>query len=1099
MKMIPSRQLFRNKLFVLTFGFILTANVILSQDSELTRINTRVSPEASSGGFSGAGSSVDMFRGTLNTSIPIHNYSGREMNLPINLSYSATGIKVDQVANSAGLGWNLNVGGRITKVVSVASDNSYTNNNAFPNMDSPQQLCDSENIDLNFQNPDYYQVSAMGFEDVLQCAEIWPYIRSLVNPYNVVSLSAEGIRTPRENAIFKIVNEREEEYYFGGGNSEVTIINSSAPGCTNINEKSTTSWLLTKVISSNKLDVYEFEYQNFIWLNDIENNGEGITSGNSVLTYLSKYRMNQQMIKRILHNGKKIVEFNYDQRADLAFLNAEGNRLSSIDFFNFNDTSIFKKVTFSHSYFGNADSNSFVDKRLKLEKISFTGFTPEYATMSGDEFSFTYIEDTISIMPSITSYARDYLGLYNGKDTNIELVTNGLGACSSSTVCDCNPSGSNRSYNHEKAIIGTLESITNPTKGKTVFEYEQNALNGGYGTVSVQGPPHEVETQLALHRHDIINCEDLPLYYTGINSTMQPDGGLLTNNFPEGPNTHYPEQVVQVRTSVMNLTSDSLCQFLVTGNGVFMIQKINDNGLPPVTVDACALTIGEAPVFDGSLLPTSDLFYDGNSNSHPSDFVTGGLMNSGNEIQAENLTAGKYQITTWAFAAGNSDDLYVTIYRFDQIYDPPHDVNQDVTTDVFDGFRIKSITNLDADSNFVSKKAYKYKTGYWLDLVANRRVTNFTPSFSTIQRLSRGYSNPSEIVHYKDVFEVDLDSEGHDNGYVEYKFDYDGAGKIVPFKYSTDVRDPTSISNYDYDKVDMVSEKKIFNKAGDIVFKEIYDWTDDRYLNDGYLPDIIYYKLSKIESTSYINASPSITKIQNFLEYSEKRLTYKTIGNDEFSYLYDEENPSGFTFRMAQIDSNIKGVTRFIYSSRPGLLFDQTSAVTRRLLTEIQHANHGDTPLLITKFDYDSDGNKVQNTQYTPENPNPAGIESYIYGYDNRFIVAKLTGVKYSEISSGRIAAIKSDSNKSVSDLNDGNLRTSLNLLRSDFPDALITTYTYNPVYGITSVTDPKEYTIFSEYDTLGRLLYTKERMTRNDNTVQINILSKNEYHTVPN
>ena len=350
------------------------------------------------------------------------------------------------------------------------------------------------------------------------------------------------------------------------------------------------------------------------------------------------------------------------------------------------------------------------------------------------------------------------------------------------------------------------------------------------------------------------------------------------------------------------------------------------------------------------------------------------------------------------------------------------------------------------------------------------------------------------------MFEVDLDRDGHDNGYVEYKFNYDGTGQIVPFYYSNDPRYPANIGGYNYDKNDMLSEKLFFNKAGTLVFKEKYDYSPDYYLGHGSLDSYPrkYYKLIRIESTNYFNANSSITKVQTFDEYIDNRLYIKTSGIENFTYSYDDNSTTSSTFRIAGIDSNIKGDTRFIYSPRPGFMYTATTPISRRLLTEVQHSRHGDTPQPITQFEYDINGNKVQTTQYTtPGNPNAAGIESYIYGYDNRFLIAKISGIKYANIDTNLIHTIQLDSNKSVSELNDSNLRASLDLLRADFPNALITTYTYNPVYGVTSVTDPKGYTTFSEYDALGRLKYTKER--KPNTTDQFNILSENQYHTITN
>lgn len=59
--------------------------------------------------------------------------------------------------------------------------------------------------------------------------------------------------------------------------------------------------------------------------------------------------------------------------------------------------------------------------------------------------------------------------------------------------------------------------------------------------------------------------------------------------------------------------------------------------------------------------------------------------------------------------------------------------------------------------------------------------------------------------------------------------------------------------------------------------------------------------------------------------------------------------------------------------------------------------------------------------------------------------------------------------------------------LKALVPDALITTYTYKPLFGMTSMTDPAGRTTYYEYDDFGRLELVRDQ---NDN-----IISKNEYH----
>lgn len=90
---------------------------------------TPTSPEAQA--FTKYGNTpVNMYTGTPNIQIPIYTHQGRELNLPISLTYDASGVKVEQLATNVGLGWNLNVGGRITRITNGMpddfSDTSHT-------------------------------------------------------------------------------------------------------------------------------------------------------------------------------------------------------------------------------------------------------------------------------------------------------------------------------------------------------------------------------------------------------------------------------------------------------------------------------------------------------------------------------------------------------------------------------------------------------------------------------------------------------------------------------------------------------------------------------------------------------------------------------------------------------------------------------------------------------------------------------------------------------------------------------------------------------------------------------------------------------------
>jgi YD repeat-containing protein len=132
---------------------------------------------------------------------------------------------------------------------------------------------------------------------------------------------------------------------------------------------------------------------------------------------------------------------------------------------------------------------------------------------------------------------------------------------------------------------------------------------------------------------------------------------------------------------------------------------------------------------------------------------------------------------------------------------------------------------------------------------------------------------------------------------------------------------------------------------------------------------------------------------------------------------------------------------------------------------------------------YDQKGNLLQyhnnNSKYT----------TFIFAYNQTLPVAKIENIAYASIPSSLITAIQTATDSPTS--TETQVLTALNALRTstdtNLQNAMITTYTYKPLIGISTVTDPKGDTQTYIYDDFNRLKEVRDK----DN----NILSENQYH----
>lgn len=151
----------------------------------------------------------------------------------------------------------------------------------------------------------------------------------------------------------------------------------------------------------------------------------------------------------------------------------------------------FKAFQFNNGYFNGGNAADFNVKRLRLNSVT------EYSTKGAKKpYVFSYFGDSPQgingSLPKKSSLARDHWGFYNGKTTNATLIPEVLftsvtlitkDACNETVQISAEEgyvnsiAGGDRDADETSSLAATLKNIQYPTGGSTDFVFESNTFN----------------------------------------------------------------------------------------------------------------------------------------------------------------------------------------------------------------------------------------------------------------------------------------------------------------------------------------------------------------------------------------------------------------------------------------------------------------------------------------------------------------------------------------------------------------------------------------------------------------------------------------------
>jgi len=390
------------------------------------------------------GVSVDMYSGAAQVSIPVCNLPSRELTIPISLNYTGgKGIRVQDYAGSTGLGWALNAGGSISRVVRGFPDEfpqGYLGTGALPsgaigtggqwgkvvagNLGSSVALTSSQALALTGVTssaitvptadgePDLFFVRTPTFSFQFSFDENGNPVFSNNTGAQIITTNFNNSNN-YGNCSFEVIDAAGTQYFFG---STPASVEKTTAGLFGTTYTFPTTWYLDKIVTHNSKDIITLSYTSntkndstYHYAGTATFDGYGTstydTASPALIVTAAKY---VYKITSLL--GEADFNYAYDRTDDV-----NAGRLTSVTLIAYNPQSLSNNTTvqtfnFNYSYFGAPSTDPNV-LRLRLDNISVTGNTTATSTPLTLK-TFTY--NTTNTMPSRKLLAvSDYWGYLN--------------------------------------------------------------------------------------------------------------------------------------------------------------------------------------------------------------------------------------------------------------------------------------------------------------------------------------------------------------------------------------------------------------------------------------------------------------------------------------------------------------------------------------------------------------------------------------------------------------------------------------------------------------------------------------------------------------
>jgi len=416
---------------------------------------------------------VNFYTGMPTITIPLYELKTPSLTLPFALSYNYNGYRPNEMATWAGLGWSVQGGGVITRMVKGQVDENMTANyryDAYASMLAMigrQPFCEDAAQGEYDTEPDLYVFNACGYSGKFILfkgqAYLFPQQNIQISPYG------DG---------FRMVDDKGNTYMF---TEKETTFHKDQGGTLPLNTH-TSAWYVTSITSADKKDVISFNYQSYTFKQPSTfvdsytiNGGCGSnTSCHSFSTLIfDGDHIDSKLLTSVTSNYGSIYFIpSTNDRLDLPASTGD-KMLDLITILPPGGGQYFKRYRLTHSYFG-------TNTKLRLDKMTLETSSTVAENQTGDptevinHWDFEY--ENNSSFPAASTRGIDIFGYANGATGNAMLFPAGTFSPSLYSYGD-------RSVHEDYLKLGMLKKMTYPTGGYSAFTWELNK-KGHYNITS---------------------------------------------------------------------------------------------------------------------------------------------------------------------------------------------------------------------------------------------------------------------------------------------------------------------------------------------------------------------------------------------------------------------------------------------------------------------------------------------------------------------------------------------------------------------------------------------------------------------------------------